>query len=170
MSITTDIEYVGSKLSEIEQRMPKIDHLNVSMVYRGNVSITDIFDKRTDPVILIDNNPYPYVAVVGDVVTYHDSIYLYDGDYWREIKNTVTTVVDPDDYKITTSTIDDKINDALSNMRSKLSVMACVGCGGNIDPQTLSCKCCGRQYRLVASDGNHKWYDYYSEYIDGSRE
>ena len=49
-------------------------------------------------------------------------------------------------------TIDDKINDALSNMRSKLSAMACVGCGGNIDPQTLSCKCCGRQYRLVASD------------------
>lgn len=48
--------------------------------------------------------------------------------------------------------IDDKIQDALSNMKSKLSAMACVGCGGNIDPQTLSCKCCGRQYRLVAND------------------
>ena len=49
-------------------------------------------------------------------------------------------------------TIDDKIQNALSNMRSKLSAMACTGCGGNIDPQTLLCSCCGRQYRLVASD------------------
>lgn len=49
-------------------------------------------------------------------------------------------------------TIDDKINEALSNMRSKLSAMACVGCGGNIDPRTLVCSCCGRQYRLVAAN------------------
>lgn len=48
--------------------------------------------------------------------------------------------------------IDDKIQNALSNMRSKLSAMACTGCGGNIDPQTLLCSCCGRQYRLVAKD------------------
>ena len=48
--------------------------------------------------------------------------------------------------------IDDKIQNALSNMRSKLSAMACTGCGGNIDPQTLLCSCCGRQYRLVASN------------------
>jgi len=178
MSIATDIKYVGSKLSEIEQRMSKIDHLNVSMVYRGNVSITDMFDKRTDPTICIDNNPYPYVAVKGDVVTHNDSIYLYDGECWIETKNAVTT--DSETTKCTvlndtwatienpwatanvvrsiryedllTDTIDDKINNALSNMRSKLSAMACTGCGGNIDPQTLSCKCCGRQYRLVASD------------------
>ena len=59
----------------------------------------------------------------------------------------------PINYKdLLVDTIDDKIQDALSNMRSKLSAMACVGCGGNIDPQTLSCKCCGRQYRLVAND------------------
>ena len=49
-------------------------------------------------------------------------------------------------------TIDDKIQDALSNMRSKLSAMACTGCGGNIDSQTLVCSCCGRQYRLVAAN------------------
>lgn len=153
MSITTDIEHVRSKLSEIEQRMSKIDHLNVSMVYRGNVSITDIFDKRTDPVILIDNNPYPYVAVVGDVVTYHDSIYLYDGDYWSEIKNTVTTVVDSDVYMITTSaeTIRDQIDSYMQDYIGKLAVMSCNNCGGNIDLNTMLCKSCGTQYRLEIS-------------------
>lgn len=48
--------------------------------------------------------------------------------------------------------IDKRIQETVSDMKSTLSAMACVGCGGNIDPQTLSCKCCGRQYRLVASD------------------
>lgn len=73
---------------------------------------------------------------------------------WATIENPWATVetrsIRYEDLLV--DTIDDKINDALSNMKSKLSAMACTGCGGNIDPQTLSCKCCGRQYRLVASD------------------
>lgn len=48
--------------------------------------------------------------------------------------------------------IDNRIQVALSDMKSSLSAMACIGCGGNINPQTLVCSCCGRQYRLVASD------------------
>lgn len=64
-----------------------------------------------------------------------------------------TVVTRSINYKdLLVDTIDDKIQDALSNMRSKLSAMACTGCGGNIDPQTLLCSCCGRQYRLVAKD------------------
>lgn len=52
---------------------------------------------------------------------------------------------------IETRSINDK--DLLADtIDDKISAMTCVGCGGNIDPQTLSCKCCGRQYRLVASD------------------
>lgn len=150
MSITTNIEYVRSKLSEIDQIMSKIDHLDVSMVYRGNVSITDMFDKRTDPVICIDNYPYPYVAVRGDVVTHNGSTYLYDGECWIEIKDTVTTFLDPDDYKITTSkiTIREQIDSYMQDYVGKLTAMSCNSCGGNIDPATMLCKSCGTQYRL----------------------
>ncbi len=48
--------------------------------------------------------------------------------------------------------IDKRIQETVSDMTSKLSAMACTGCGGNINPQTLVCSCCGRQYRLVASN------------------
>lgn len=48
--------------------------------------------------------------------------------------------------------IDSRIQAALADMKSSLSAMACTGCGGNINPQTLICSCCGRQYRLVAKD------------------
>lgn len=48
--------------------------------------------------------------------------------------------------------IDMRIQETVSDMKSTLSAMACTGCGGNIDPQTLLCSCCGRQYRLVASN------------------
>ena len=48
--------------------------------------------------------------------------------------------------------INDSVQAAFAKMRGTLSAMACIGCGGNIDPQTLLCSCCGRQYRLVAKD------------------
>lgn len=153
MSIATDIEYVGSKLSEIDQRMSKMDHLNVSMVYRGNVTITDIFDKRTDPVIWIDNQSYPYVAVRGDAVTHNNSTFVYNGDYWIEIKDTVTTVVNSDDYEIITRkvTIRDQIDAYMQGYIGKLTAMSCNSCGGSIDPTTMLCKSCGTQYRLEIS-------------------
>lgn len=48
--------------------------------------------------------------------------------------------------------IDERIQETVSAIKSTLSAMACTGCSGNIDPQTLVCTCCGRQYRLVAKD------------------
>lgn len=59
--------------------------------------------------------------------------------------------------------INDSIQEAFAKMRGTLSAMACTGCGGNIDPQTLVCKCCGRQYRL-AVDSDKKCTDDISDY------
>ena len=56
----------------------------------------------------------------------------------------VSTHINPSEF------IDSKIQAAVSDMKTKLSAMACTGCGGNINPQTLLCECCGRQYRLVS--------------------
>lgn len=49
-----------------------------------------------------------------------------------------------------TEYVDARMQEALSELKSKLSAMECTGCGGNIDIETLKCTCCGRQYRLVA--------------------
>ncbi len=54
--------------------------------------------------------------------------------------------VSPNEY------VDDRIQEAISGLKSKLSSMECSGCGGNIDTETLKCNCCGRQYRLVAEN------------------
>ena len=64
----------------------------------------------------------------------------YNPNTWR------STLINIDDL------IDQKIQETVSDMKSTLSAMTCTGCGGNIDPQTLLCSCCGRQYRLIASN------------------
>ena len=55
-------------------------------------------------------------------------------------------------WKSGTDIIDSRIEAALADMKTTLSVMACTSCGGNIDPQTLVCSCCGRQYRLEVTN------------------
>ena len=40
----------------------------------------------------------------------------------------------------------------LNNLHTTLSSMECKSCSGNVDPETLKCTCCGRQYRLVAEN------------------
>ena len=79
---------------------------------------------------------------LGDSITSSSDSYLSVrcDSKWQPIS------ISPNEY------IEDRIQEALSGLKSKLSSMECSGCGGNIDVETLKCTCCGRQYRLVAEN------------------